>query len=353
LSRDLEAIRDQVRSIGTAVHQALVSAVRSLLERDEALASTTILGDGAINRATRECDRMAHAFVVRHLPSARHLRFVSSVLRMDVALERVGDYARTVAREAAILSAPLPDEAARDVERLGREATSMLEQSVRAFVQGDVELAREARKRAPEVDEIFQRVYGDLLQAGERHERPTQDLFAFLSAVSCLERVGDQAKNVCEETIFTATGETKDPKVYPILFVDQYGDLLAPMASAYARKAYPNSGRYDTASWAPFHEVDGRVLAFLDRQGAPPSDRSPQLFDPSRKLLSGFHVVVGLQEGVRERISEVPYGTVFVQWRLDGDPARSGDEEELVALYRAIAHEVAGLMEALRGQDAD
>jgi phosphate transport system protein len=353
LSEDLSAIRDQVQSIGTAVREALTSAVKSLLEHDDELANRTILGDGAINRATRECDRMAHAFVVRHLPSARHLRFVSSVLRMNVALERVGDYARTVAREAAILSAPLPEEVASDAEALGRKAIHMLDQSVQAFIAADVELAREARRLSPDVKDIFTRVYDDLLQAAEHHERPTKDLFAYLSVVSSLERVSDQAKNVCEETVFTATGQTKDPKVYPILFVDRYGDVLAPVASAYARKAYPNSGRYDTGSWAPAEEIDGRVLAFLDRQGAPPPDRSPQLFDPTRELLSGFYVVVALEEGVRDRIPEIPYGTVFLQWDLDGDAVRSDDEEALVELYRAIAHEVAGLMEALRGADAD
>ncbi len=353
LARDLEAIHRQVADIGAMVHDALVSAVRAFVDQNASLASATILGDGAINRAVRECDRIAHGFVVRHLPSASHLRFVSSVLRINVALERAGDYARTVAREAAALSDLPPQAVATDVELIGRQAIRMLEQAVRAFVDGDVEQAREARLLADEVEETFQRMFDDLLGAGESHARPTKDLFAYLSVGANLERVSDQAKNICEETVFTVTGETKDPKIYRILFVDRDGSLIAPMAAAYARKAYPNSGRYDTASLNPVDRVDDRLLSFLDRQGAPPPDLSPCLLDSARASLAHYHVVVGLEPGVRDQIREMPYRTVFVGWDLNGEDGGDGEDGELIGLYRALADQVAGLMEALRGSDAD
>jgi len=353
LTRDLDAIKDRVTMIGALVHEALLSSVRAVVDRDNQIASRTILGDGYVNRAVRECDRMVHTFVVRHLPSAGHLRFVSSVLRINVALERAGDYARTVAREAVSLSAPLPAAIASDVELIGQQAIRMLEQSVRAFTDGDVNQAREARTLADEVETTFQGVFDDLLGGGELDRRPTKDLFAYLGIVSSLERVSDQAKNICEETVFTKTGETKDPKVYRVLFVDRDGRALAPMAAAYARKAYPQSGRYDMASWDPAQTVDARVLTFLDRQSAPPPDMAPSRMDGSRGALANYHVVVGLEETTRESLEELPYRTVFVEWDLTEEKATEGDDGDLTARYRVLASKIADLMEALRGSDAD
>ncbi len=351
LDRDLAAIRELVQAIGGMVSTAVDASVRALVNDDEALAAATILGDGAINRATRECDRLCHAFVIRHLPSAGHLRFVSSTLRINVALERVGDYARTVAREAVALSQPAPRETVADVEALTRDATRMLEQAVTAFVETDVELARETMRLDDELEITFQRLFDALLATGERDHLPTKDLFAFLGIMHSLERVGAQAKNICEEAVFTVTGETKHPKVYRVLFVDRHGTLRGPMASAYARKAFPGSGRYDTGSWLPATEIDTATLDYLDRKGAQPPDLHPMLLDPDRDTLSRYHVIVGLDKGAREQIPEIPYHTVFVEWDLgDQDPE---DEEGFGALYRTVAGQVTDLMEALHGADAD
>lgn len=351
LERDLAAIVDQIRSIGEQVRNQVFASVRALVTDDEALASATILGDGAINRATRECDRMCHAFVVRHLPSAGHLRFVSSVLRIDVALERIGDYARTVAREVVVLTQSPPQETLAQIEGLARDATHMLERAVAAFADRDVELARTTVPLDDELEETFQRVFDHLQAAGERDRMPTQDLFALLGIIHSLERVGGQAKNICEEAIFTVTGETKDPKVYRILFVDRHGTIRAPLAAAYARKAYPESGRYDTASWLPAREIDADLVAFLDARGAPAPDPLPQLLNTDRDALGRYHVIVGLDPGAREHIPEVPYHSVFVQWDL-GESNGEG-EEGLVNLYRRVSAEVGALIEALRGSDAD
>ena len=165
--------------------------------------------------------------------------------------------------------------------------------------------------------------------------------------------MSDQAKNICEETVFTITGETKDPKIYRILFVDRDGSTLAPMAAAYARKVYPHSGRYDTASLDPGEAVDPRVVSFLDRQGASPPDLAPSPLDGARDVLAHYHVVVGLEPGVRDEIAELPYRTVFIEWHLDEEDADQGDDGDLVRSYRALVPRVADLMEALRGSDAD
>ena len=133
LEQDLGEIRNRVQAVGARVETAFRSAIEACLAADHARASQTILGDLGINREIRRIDRVCHAFVARHLPSAGHLRFVSSVLRLDVALERIGDYAVAVGRETVQLSVGAPSRVARDIELIADQALRMLRHALRSF----------------------------------------------------------------------------------------------------------------------------------------------------------------------------------------------------------------------------
>ncbi len=118
MQRDLDEIRDRVAEIGSQVETAVRSAVEALLSRDVAAAAEIVLADHSINRATREVDALCHVFVARHLPSAGVLRTISSVLRLTVGLERVGDYAVTIGRETAQLDSAVPETIAKDAQMI-------------------------------------------------------------------------------------------------------------------------------------------------------------------------------------------------------------------------------------------
>ena len=119
LERDLGEIRSRVKAVGDLVEDQVRDAIRALLTMDPDLANQVVLKDRIVNRETRALDRLCHGFVVRHLPVAHHLRYVSSVFRMDVALERVGDYAVTICRHSLRCSTPPPPTIARDLELIG------------------------------------------------------------------------------------------------------------------------------------------------------------------------------------------------------------------------------------------
>ena len=106
-----------------------VPLIRDTSFEREAQAAQTILDDYVTNRQTRELDRLCHAFVARHLPSAGHLRYVSSVLRLGIALERIGDYATTVSRTAAQLAEIPPPVVVRDIEMMSEQARRAWRQS--------------------------------------------------------------------------------------------------------------------------------------------------------------------------------------------------------------------------------
>jgi phosphate transport system protein len=356
LEADLNQIRERVTDVGARVQKALADAVHAVLNRDEALAYRIVLGDLAINRAVQSIDRLCHAFVARHLPSAGHLRFISAVLRINIELERAGDYAVTISRESIQLSQPLSTMARRELERMSKDAFQMLRQSLRAFHEGNADLAKGTMSYASQVERTFGVVFDELLDEGRSGARPLQDLFATFAIFNRIERVGDKAKNVCEHTVFAATGEMKKSREYRILFIDAANDYYSQIAVAFARRAYPESGRYESAGARPAQHLDATFVKLMEEHGHEIQRETPRGFDWVDARWSDFDVIVSLDGPVHGYVEEIPFRTIALEWSVPPRPEESSSGEEARArfeeIYREIAARVRDLMETLRGDDA-
>lgn len=355
LERALADIRGRVDEIATGVETAFRSALHAVLVDDRQLAAQTVLGDLPINRQVRELDNRCHVFVAQHLPSAGHLRLVSSVLRLSVELERIGDYAVTVAREQAQLSSQPSSEMLQNIELLGDQAITMFRQAADAFRTDNAELARGTMAMAPQIERTFQKVFRDLSKEGERGDRPIKDHFATLTILNCIGRMAARAKNICEETAFVVSGETKSPKVYQVLFVDELDDALTQLAVAYAKRAYPQSGRYASAGWKPASRIDQRCEIFLKRKRFDVEGIHPTDLVTLRDQLDTTHVVVSLGGDPREHLGDVPFRTVVLEWDLGVAPHDLDQERAEAALESAFGElqvELGNLMELLRGEEA-
>ena len=274
---------------------------------------------------------------------------------MNIELERIGDYAVAIAREVQQLSAPPPDTVLRDIDLIADQAKLILHQALRAFEESNAELARGTKAMAEQVESTFQKVLADLLEEGEKRARPLMDLFALLVVINRLGRVSDQAKNLCEETVFAVTGQTKEPKVYKILFVDERNDGYSQMAEAYARKVFPESGTYASAGWQPADALHAGCARFLDQNGFPVADLAPSLLDLPTEELADYHVVVNLEHERAPQLPAIPFHTVLLNWDV-GPPPTGPDQEPAGALieaaHKTMSTKIRDLMELLRGEGA-
>ena len=345
LQKDLGWIQDLVGIVGLAITKAIDAAVSSVLNHDKDLAALTVIGDYTINRQTRELDRLCHAFVARHLPSAGHRRYVSAVLRLNIALERMGDYAATISRTAAQLSSRPPAVVARDIETMSEHARRMLNDSLRSFQQRDVGMAQATLAAAAQFAQYFDRVFSDLVKEGEAHSRPINDLFSLMATFNRLERVIHQAKNICEETIFVATGKQKGEKVFKILFVDAANSGASQLAEHFTHKAFPQSGSYRSAGWEPAEDVEPEYQRFAQTVGIDLAKAWPTPLSTLLDQLDEYHLIIGLAPGARERVGKVPFHTTMLAWDID----TSGGPE---AVYRQLTPRLRELMERLRGEQA-
>jgi len=355
LDRDLQEIRSGFGSVAELVQQQIGDAVEALLAYDRERANQVILQDRIINRSTRKLDHLCHGFVVRHLPVGHHLRYVSAVLRLDVALERIGDYAVTVCRHTLRCSAPPPEAIARDIELIAQQARTCLAEALTAFQAESADLARKTLGLTYNVDSTHDKGFEDLVAAGEKHNLPVRDLFGYIKALYVLLRVSDQAENIAQETLFAAAGETKNPKVYRILFVDRANDCTSLLAEAYARKAFPDCGHFSSGGWDPAESVRPEALPFFEEHGYSTEGLHPKRIPDLMAEPKHFHVIIGLDEKAPEMVGEVPYKTVFLNWEVGPCPLGRGDpqaSERLEGIYREIASRMRDLMEILRGPEA-
>jgi phosphate transport system protein len=353
LEEDLAEIKRQVRRLVEMTDAAIDSGTRAMLEEDDELASRTIIGDHAINRLSRRIDELCHNFIVRHLPSAGHLRFISSVLRLTVAIERIGDYAVSVSREALLLSKHLPKTVAKDITLMLEQSRDNLSQSASAFLDGDADSARAIRQRTYESRRHFGSLYKDLIMVGTKQSRPPQDLFAFLITFYRLERITDQARNICEETLFAAAGEVKTPKIQRILFADERCDHLAPLAASLAAKAYPESSICAAAGFEPASALSEAAVGYMEAHGLDCEGYAPLPVPSEHDMLLDYDLIIALQGDIRERLDHLPFRTVLLHWRLEShEPEQPIDEAAMERLHGELAGRIHDLMNMLAGEEA-
>ena len=351
LEKDLENIRGEVSGLATQVKEAVKNSIHALLTANQDLASATILGDGPINRKMREIDNLCHQFIAVHLPSAGHLRLMSSVIRINIILERIGDYAVTISRELQRIDGAPDSRLAQGIELLSNEVQLMLKQAVASFDQDNVELARGTMAMASQIDNTVAGLYEELLE--EQADWSLMERFAVFSVYHRLERIADQAKNLCEQTIFTVSGEGKASKVYQILFLDDDNSCLSQMAEAVARKHFPDAGHYVSAAGRePAGELSDGLVAFMDGHGMDSSRAKPEAYDLTPAELNRFHVVVSLKDPVTSYIGRIPFQTTALNWQLAATPEGCAcEEKDYEAIHRELSVLIKDLMGLLRGEE--
>jgi phosphate transport system protein len=210
LDREMREIKDDVLRMGSMVADQIRSALASLVEHDEERATAVIIGDGRVNEVQRHVSLLIAAAIATQAPVARDLRFLLALDHVTYELERIGDHAASVAKQARLL-APLPPlKRYVDLPEMGELAADQVQGVLRALVDVDVIMAREVAARDDEIDHLFHRTYDEVIELmradPDNVERGTRIMFA----AYYLERIGDRVTNIAEDVVFLATGDIED-----------------------------------------------------------------------------------------------------------------------------------------------
>ena len=218
--RDLQRLQDDVLVLGSMVENAIMNSVACLKARDADAARIVIAGDRAINEKRFAIENDVLVLIATQQPMAVDLRTLAAVLAIITELERIGDYAKGIARiNLMIGDAPLIKPLI-DVPRMAEKARDMLHRALGAFAQRDVDLARSIPDEDDEVDALYNQVYRELITYIISDPRNLDQSNLLMWVAHNLERAADRVTNICERVIFTVTGE--------MIEMDQELDAGAP-----------------------------------------------------------------------------------------------------------------------------
>jgi phosphate transport system protein len=209
LDREMRSIRDDVLRMGSMVVAALDEATEALVAGDRDRASTVIRDDIRINEMQAAILVQVARTIATQAPVARDLRYLLALDRVTYELERMGDHAASVSKQALRLADDVPPAAAR-LRDIGRIAAELVTEVLRALVDVDEEQARAVAARDDEVDHRYRRAFDQTMAWVRAEPERLPDGISLLFAAHDIERVGDRATNIAEDVVFLATGRIED-----------------------------------------------------------------------------------------------------------------------------------------------
>ena len=307
LQRDSDQIRAKVLEMAALDELALNRAFQAGVSRDRQLAYAVILCDQDVDALETELDRLCLEFIIRHQPAASHLRFVYSASKIVNELERVGDYAESIARQVLFLSS-MNFEVPLDLfSEMANLAVPMLHNSVRAFVDKNPDLARTTMAIEPRVNEVRDTLSTQLVEWREQGRLPLEALPPLINVARRFERVSDQATNICEEALYFATGEYLrhlPREGFRVLFVDETNGCLSRMAEAIGTGLEAARFSFASAGLAP-GPLDPQTVRFLAEKGFDVSVQPPRSVDDIHNL-DQVQVIVSLCKGGERALPQRP-----------------------------------------------
>ncbi len=209
--RDLDQILTLVMKMGGMVEEAILSAAKSLETRDIALAERVRRGDKLIDALEQDINDEAARTIALRAPVSKDLRSILTVLRISASLERIGDYAKNIAKRTGTV-VDMPEIAGSDsaLRRMAREVQAMLKDVLDAYLRMDVALAQEVRLRDHDVDEMYNALFREFLTFMMEDPRNITTCMHLHFMAKNVERMGDLVTNIAEQVIFLVTGEMPD-----------------------------------------------------------------------------------------------------------------------------------------------
>ncbi len=209
--RDLEQIQARIMKMGGLVEQAILDAADSLAARDEELARKVRARDGTIDDLEEQINEESARVIALRAPIAVDLRLVLSVMKIAGNLERIGDYAKNMAKRTSVLVEMAPiEEANVSLKRMARDVQLMLQDALDAYVQRDVELAMDVIRRDKDIDQLYNALFREFITFMMEDPRKITPCMHLHFIAKNTERMGDHVTSIAEQVVYLVTGEFPD-----------------------------------------------------------------------------------------------------------------------------------------------
>jgi phosphate transport system protein len=210
LDAEMRDVKDGVLRMGSFVEEQILAALEAIISRDAELAQKVISSDSRINEVQRGVSAIVAMTIATQAPVARDLRFLLALDRVTYELERMGDHAGSVAKQARKLAGVTSMVTYDELTPMAQLAARQVRDVVLALVDIDQQRAREVAARDDEIDSLYHQVFDDVLEEMRTDPSKVDPGTRILFAAHYLERIGDRVTNIAEDVVFLATGEVED-----------------------------------------------------------------------------------------------------------------------------------------------
>ena len=199
---ELQGLKNRLLNMGALVEERVELAVRALMERRPELADRVVAGDHEVNDLQIEIDDRALKLLALQAPMASDLRLITSAMKINADLERIGDQAVNIAESAVRVLAAPPLKPLIDLPRMAEIAQGMTRDSLDAFVRRDAALARSVLERDDVVDQLKDTLFRVLLTHMMADPGTIERALSLILVSRNIERIADHATNIAEDVIF-------------------------------------------------------------------------------------------------------------------------------------------------------
>jgi len=345
LQRDIDRIKEHILKMSQQAEKALQDCIKAYLENNRQLAYMIILRDQHIDEKEKEIDRLCLEFLIRQQPVAGPLRFAYSTIRINLEIERIGDYAESIARQILKLHKSPNYHLKDQITELAYLSIDMFHDSIQAFIKQDIEQARNAKEVEVTVDALRTELNNQLIKMFKENDCSYDSVAPLLTIISKFERVSDQARNICNEILYMCTGEmTKHPgtEAFRILFVDDNNSCQSQIAEAIALSFKEKKFIFSSAGIEP-KPVDQATIEFMKSKGFDLSHIAPKGIHQIPNL-DYYQVIIALTSNAYQSLSGPPSKTVFLQWPVEPiSEALQANEE----IYNFLKSQISDLINAI------
>lgn len=209
---EIQQVKDEVLLLGSMVEHAIIGSVDAMKKRDIKASEKIIAEDKEINKKRFVIENQLMILIATQQPMAHDLRLLASCMEIISELERMGDYAKGIANINVRMGEETLLKPLIDIPRMAQKGADMLHRALTAFVNEDVEAAKAIPVEDDEVDALYNQIYHELMLIIIQDPRSIERANWLLWVGHNLERVADRVTNICERTIFIATGEFSEIK---------------------------------------------------------------------------------------------------------------------------------------------
>lgn len=203
----LESLTEKVLRQGGLAEQAIARAAQALVERDSDLAREVTEQDREINRLELEIDHLCLELLLLQTPKAGDLRFITTAMKINSDLERIGDHAVNIAERTLELNEQPPLSPFIDLPAMADRAQGMVSDALNAFVRRDADLALSTIERDRKLNQMMVSNFSRLVEYAQEQPDTFEQAVRMSFITKYLERIGDMAKNICEQVVFMVKGE--------------------------------------------------------------------------------------------------------------------------------------------------